>query len=600
MTIRPWAKSYPPNVRWDAPLELTSVQNVLETAAERFGAKPALDFMNKRLSYAELDALASRAAAGFQKLGVKPGVHVGLYLPNTPHYVIAFFGVLKAGGVVVNYSPLDALPTLQSKVNDSETDILVTLDLGALYPQAEKLLASTRLKTLVVGEFAEMTPAPELVKAQMKAGGMLADVKRDNAHVAFRDLIDNDGHYQVHPLGPLADALAVIQYTGGTTGSPKGAMLSHANLTAACSLYAEVGTRSEEGWRAGEERVLCILPLFHIYSLTVVMLLGFRLGSELVLHPRFDPAAALKDIVEKKITIYMGVPTMHVALLSVPGVERMDFSSLRSCSSGGAPLPVAVQERFESVIGCRLTEGWGMTETAPLGTFTPRQGQRRLGSCGVPYPGTEMKFIDVANPEREVKLGERGEICVRGPNVTKGYWKKPEATANSMTADGFFRTGDVGYMDEDGFVYIVDRTKDMLLCGGFNVYPRNIEEAIYQHPSVEEVSVIGIPDDYRGETPKAFVTLKAGAAPLTLEEMKAFLKDRLGKHEMIGAMEVRRRIAEDPGRQDIEEGSSGIRSPRACGGVTARRGATPKRFRPHGMAFDKRLRIVNPFRASGR
>ena len=557
MTIRPWAKSYPPNVRWDAPLELTSVQNVLETAAERFGAKPALDFMNKRLSYAELDALASRAAAGFQKLGVKPGVHVGLYLPNTPHYVIAFFGVLKAGGVVVNYSPLDALPTLQSKVNDSETDILVTLDLGALYPQAEKLLASTRLKTLIVGEFAEMTPAPELVKAQMKAGGMLADVKRDNAHVAFRDLIDNDGHYQVHPLGPLADALAVIQYTGGTTGSPKGAMLSHANLTAACSLYAEVGTRSEEGWRVGEERVLCILPLFHIYSLTVVMLLGFRLGSELVLHPRFDPAAALKDIVEKKITIYMGVPTMHVALLSVPGVERMDFSSLRSCSSGGAPLPVAVQERFESVIGCRLTEGWGMTETAPLGTFTPRQGQRRLGSCGVPYPGTEMKFIDVANPEREVKLGERGEICVRGPNVTKGYWKKPEATANSMTADGFFRTGDVGYMDEDGFVYIVDRTKDMLLCGGFNVYPRNIEEAIYQHPSVEEVSVIGIPDDYRGETPKAFVALKAGAAPLTLEEMKAFLKDRLGKHEMIGAMEVRDSLPKTPvgkiSKKDLRE-----------------------------------------------
>ncbi len=599
MTIRPWVKSYPPNVRWDAPLALSSVQNVLETAAERFGLKPALDFMNKRLSYAELDALANRAAAGFQKLGVKPGVHVGLYLPNTPHYVIAFFGVLKAGGVVVNYSPLDALPTLQLKVNDSETDILVSLDLASLYPQAEKLLASTRLKTLAVGELAEMTPAPELVKAQMKAGGMLADVKRDNAHVAFRDLIDNDGHYQVHPLGPLADALAVIQYTGGTTGSPKGAMLSHANLTAACSLYAEVGTRSDEGCRAGEERVLCILPLFHIYSLTVVMLLGFRLGSELVLHPRFDPAAALKDIVEKKITIYMGVPTMHVALLSVPGVERMDFSSLRSCSSGGAPLPVAVQERFESVIGCRLTEGWGMTETAPLGTFTPRQGQRRLGSCGVPYPGTEMKFIDVANPEREVKLGERGEICVRGPNVTKGYWKKPEATANSMTADGFFRTGDVGYMDEDGFVYIVDRTKDMLLCGGFNVYPRNIEEAIYQHPSVQEVSVIGIPDDYRGETPKAFVTLKAGAQPLTLEEMKAFLKDRVGKHEMIGAMEIRDALPEDFGRQDIEEGSSGIRSPRACGGVDCWGRATPKRFRPHGMASISR-RIFNPFRASGR
>jgi long-chain acyl-CoA synthetase len=246
-----------------------------------------------------------------------------------------------------------------------------------------------------------------------------------------------------------------------------------------------------------------------------------------------------------------------VAVLGVPGVETMDFSSLRSCSSGGAPLPVAVQERFESVIGCRLVEGWGMTETAPLGTFTPRHEAKRPGSCGIPYPGTEMKFIDVSNPDRVVQLGERGEICVKGPNVMKAYWKKPEETANAMTADGFFRTGDVGYMDEDGFVYIVDRTKDMLLCGGFNVYPRNIEEAIYQHPSVEEVSVIGIPDDYRGETPKAFVKLKAGMAPLTLEEMKAFLKERLGKHEMISAMEIRDALPKTPvgkiSKKDLRE-----------------------------------------------
>jgi len=270
------------------------------------------------------------------------------------------------------------------------------------------------------------------------------------------------------------------------------------------------------------------------------------LGAELILHPRFDPAAAAKDIAAKKITVYMGVPTMHVALLSVPGVESMDWSSLRLCASGGAPLPVAVQERFEKVIGCRLTEGWGMTETSPIGTFTPRAGPVKRGSCGIPYPGTEMKFIDVANPDREVAPGERGEICVRGPNVTKGYWKQPKATADSMTKDGFFRTGDVGYLDEDGFVYIVDRTKDMLLCGGFNVYPRNIEEAIYQHPSVEEVSVIGVPDSYRGETPKAYVKLKAGAPPPTFDDMKAFLKERLGKHEMIGAMEIRDELPKTP------------------------------------------------------
>jgi long-chain acyl-CoA synthetase len=546
MTVQPWVKSYPPNVRADAPLDLAPVQSVLDKAAERFGPKPALEFMGKRISYAELEALANRAAAGFQKLGVGPGVHVGLFLPNTPHYVIAFFGVLKAGGTVVNYSPLDALSTLQFKINDSETDILVSLDLAAIYPQAGKLLGSTRLRTLITGEFAEMTAAPGPVKAQMTAAGMLAEVKNDDRHLAFRDLIDNDGRYNAHPLGDLSDELAVIQYTGGTTGSPKGAMLTHANLTAACSLYTEVMTRSEEGLRVGEERTLCILPLFHIYSLTVVMLLGFRLGAELVLHPRFDPAAAVKDIVEKKITVYLGVPTMHVAILSVPGIEKMDFSSLRLCGSGGAPLPVAVQERFEQVVGHRLTEGWGMTETSPIGTFTPREGPRKPGSCGIPYPGTEMKFIDVADPEREVKPGERGEICVKGPNVMKGYWKQPKATAESMTKDGYFRTGDVGYIDEDGFVYIVDRTKDMLLCGGFNVYPRNIEEAIYQHPSVEEVSVIGVPDAYRGETPKAFVKVKAGASPPTFEEMKAFLKDRLGKHEMIGALEIRDELPKTP------------------------------------------------------
>jgi long-chain acyl-CoA synthetase len=547
MTIQPWVKSYPPDLRSNAPLDLSSVQSVLDKAAERFGSKPALEFMGKRTTYAELEALANRASAGFQKLGVGPGVHVGLFLPNTPHYVIAFFGVLKAGGTVVNYSPLDAVATLQKKIEDSETDILVTLDLAALYPQAEKLLASTRLKTLVIGEFAEMSPAPGPVRASMTAAGMLAQVNHDNRRVPFRELIENDGRYQAHPLGDLSNALAVIQYTGGTTGTPKGAMLTHANLTAACSLYMEVMTRSgPDSLRVGEERVLCILPLFHIYSLTVVMLLGFRLGAELVLHARFDPAAAVKDIVDKKITVYLGVPTMHVAILSVPGVESTDWSSLRLCGSGGAPLPVAVQERFEQVTGRRLNEGWGMTETAPIGTFTPRGGPTKPGSCGVPYPGTEMKFIDVADPEREVAPGERGEICVRGPNVTKGYWKQPKATADSMTKDGFFRTGDVGYMDGDGYVFIVDRTKDMLLCGGFNVYPRNIEEAIYQHPSVEEVSVIGVPDAYRGETPKAFVKLKAGAERPTFEEMKAFLKDRLGKHEMIGAMEIRDELPKTP------------------------------------------------------
>jgi long-chain acyl-CoA synthetase len=558
MNAQPWVKSYPPGVRWDAPLEISSVQSVLDGAAERFGPLPALQFMDRRISYSELETLANRAAAGFQTLGVGPGVHVGLYLPNTPHYVIAFFGVLKAGGTVVNYSPLEALRGLQFKIEDSETDILVTLDVASLYPQADTLLGSTRLKRLIVGEFAEWAAAPGPVGAHMTSARMLSEVKYDERHIAFRDLLANDGRFEAYPLRDLKDALAVIAYTGGTTGSPKGAMLTHANLTAACAQYTEIMTRTEtSALEEGKERMLCILPLFHIYALSVVLILGLRLGAELVLHPRFDPAAAAKDIVLKKITIYAGVPTMHVAILNLPGVETMDFSSLKLCSSGGAPLPLAVQQGFEKLTGCRLTEGWGMTETSPTGTFTPRTGPVKPGSCGIPIPGITMKFVDVANPDREVAIGERGEICVKGPNVMKGYWKKPEETANAMTSDGFFRTGDVGIMGEDGFVYIVDRTKDMLLCGGFNVYPRNIEEAIYQHPSVEEVSVIGIPDSYRGETPKAFIKLKADAALLTLDDLKAFLKDRLGKHEMIGALEIRDDLPKTPvgkiSKKDLRE-----------------------------------------------
>ncbi len=527
------------------------------TAAERFGPLPALQFMDKQITYAELEALTNRAAAGFQKLGVGPGVHVGLYLPNTPHYVIAFFGVLKAGGSVVNFSPLDALRTLEFKIEDSETDILVTLNLAATFSQAEKLIDSTRLKTLVIGEFAEFALAPAPVKAFMTAQGMLSEVRFDERRVAFRDLLDNDGRHTAHRPGDPAEELAVIQYTGGTTGAPKGAMLTHANLTAASAQYAETTRTETETLEEGNERMLCVLPLFHIYALSVVLMLGLRFGAEIVLHPRFDPAAAAKDIMLKKITVYAGVPTMHVALLSAPGVGSMDLSSLKFCWSGGAPLPLAVQQDFEKLVGRRLCDGWGMSETSPSGTFTPPEGPVKPGSCGIPLPGIRFKFIDVADPEREVAPGERGEVCIKGPNVMKGYWKNPEATADATTADGFLRTGDVGFIDDDGYVYIVDRTKDMLLVGGFNVYPRNIEEAIYQHPSVEEAGVIGVADPYRGETPKAFVKLKAGAPPLTLDDLKEFLKDRLGKHEMIGALEIQDELPKTPvgkiSKKDLRE-----------------------------------------------
>jgi long-chain acyl-CoA synthetase len=536
---RPWIKSYPPGVKWDADISPTPVQQILEDAAAKWPNNPAIDFMGRKITFAELNDLANRAAAGLQKLGVGPGIHVGLYLANTPHYLISLFGVLKAGGTVVNYSPLDAAKVLEHKIEDSQTDFLITLDLAALYPQMAPMLGHTRLKKLIVGNVAEMSGNPQVVNAQMQATKQLASVANDDKHLTFQALLDNDGIYRSYPIADLTDAIALLQYTGGTTGLPKGAMLTHGNLTSATNQCVETTRTDPPTLDEGNERLLGVLPPFHIYALTVNMLLGVRIGAELYQHIRFDIDTVVKDLVEKKITAFPGVPTMFVAVLNHPDAGKVDLTSLKWCNSGGAPLPLEVQRSFEKLTGCRLAEGWGMTETSPTGTFTPVTNEPRAGSCGVPIPGISIKFLDTSDNVTYVALGQTGELCIKGPNVMKGYWKKPDATADVMTADGFMRTGDVGYMDQDGYVYIVDRTKDMLLCGGFNVYPRVLEEAVYQHPSVEEVAVIGIADEYRGQSPKAFVKLKAGAAAFTLKELQGFLKDKLGKHEMIHALDIR-------------------------------------------------------------
>ncbi|MFT4268827.1 MAG: long-chain fatty acid--CoA ligase [Xenophilus sp.] len=536
---KPWLASYPDGVRWDTEIRPTTVQQILNDAVANYPERPAIDFMGKRLNYRELGALADRAAKGLQALGVGPGVHVGLFLPNSPHYLIAVFGVLQAGGTVVNYSPLDAAKVLEHKIEDSQTDFLITLDMASLYPQMAAMLGKTRLKKLIVGTLAEMTGAPEQVAAQMKARKETLEVPADGRHVRFAALLDNDGRYTPHPVGDPREAVAVLQYTGGTTGLPKGAMLTHANLSSACEQVVITQFGTPPVLTMGQERLLAVLPPFHIYALTVNLLLGVRLAAEIVQHVRFDPKAALRDITEKKLTTFCGVPTMFTAVVGDPDTPQYDLHSLKLCNSGGAPLPVEVGERFRAVTGTWLAEGWGMTETSPTGTFSPAHGKRKAGSCGIPHPGVTIKMLDLEDPTKYVPLGEKGEMCIRGPNVMKGYWKKPEATAESTTFDGFFRTGDVGYMDEDGFVFIVDRTKDMLLCSGYNVYPRVLEEAIYQHPAVHEVAVIGVPDDYRGQSPKAFVTLKPGAEAFTLEQLQAFLKDKLGKHEMVHALEIR-------------------------------------------------------------
>ena len=545
MADYPWIASYPPPARWDAPITTGPVQDILDNTAAQFAELPAVDFMGVKLTYKELHALANRAAKGFQKLGVGPGVHVGLYLPNTPHYLVAFFGVLKAGGTVVNYSPLDAEKVLEHKVEDSETQFIVTLDLPMLYPQMRALVGHSGLRRLVIGGLADLGALKSIANASgasPSANGLPAGAE----DVPFQTLLDNDGAYEKHPFGDPAETIAVLQYTGGTTGLPKGAMLTHGNLTAASSQYVETTKVDPPLLEIGRERTMVVLPLFHIYSLSAVMLLSVRLASEMVLHARFEAEAVIRDLAAKKVTAFFGVPTMFTALLANPAISSVDLTSLKYVASGGAPLPVELQHAFTKHTGCLINEGWGMTETSPAGTFTPARGLRKDGSCGIPVPHDVIELRDIGDPSKTVPMGERGEICIKGPNIMKGYWKNPTATAETIMPDGFMRTGDVAYMDADGFVFIVDRIKDMLLCGGFNVYPRNIEEAIYKHESVAEVSVIGIRDEYRGETPKAFIALKPGHGEFTLEHLKDFLKDKLGKHEMVAMIEFRESLPKTP------------------------------------------------------
>ena len=537
-----WLSAYPETIAWDTPLAVQPIDQLFSRAVSRFAERPALNFFDQRLSYGELDQLISRAAHGLQQLGVKPGVHVGLYLPNCPHYFISFYAVLRAGGTVVNYSPLDAERTLAHKIEDSRTDIMLTLDLQAFYPKMASLLASSRLQTLVVGELTEFCAAP-VSTAQADQLGPRAEVDWSEQCRPFAALLDNPGQPAPYPMQDPAETLAVLQYTGGTTGVPKGAMLTHGNISSSC---AQLEAILDGTLLPGEERVLAVLPPFHIYALMINMIFSLHQGAEVHLHPRFDAETVLRAINDYRISSFPGVPTMFIGLAAHPLTAELDLTSLKMCNSGGAPLPLDVQQRYQELAGCALREGWGMTETATTGTFTPMGADPHPGSCGLPVPGCRIKIVALDGSERELPSGERGELCISGPNITRGYWQREDATAEAMTSDGYLRTGDIAWMDEQGWVYIVDRTKDMILCSGYNVYPRVIEEAIYEHPSVEEVSVIGIDDPYRGQAPKAFIKLKAGAEGFDFAALQAFLESRLGKHERLAAMEIRAELPKTP------------------------------------------------------
>ncbi|MCK6419127.1 MAG: long-chain fatty acid--CoA ligase [Alphaproteobacteria bacterium] len=531
MSDCPWLSHYDPGVPAHLDLPALPAFSMLDETVKRHGTRPAFNFLGKRYTWAQIGSLADRLACGLQRMGVGKGVHVGLFLPNCPYYLIAYYAILKTGATVVNFNPLYAERELAHQIEDSETDVLITVDLDLLFTKAQKMFQTTRLKTLVLARFADALPFPKNLLFPIIKFKEIARIPRNGNIVWFRSLIDNDGIYSTPVIDPAQD-IAVLQYTGGTTGTPKGAMLTHRNIhmnaLQSVAWFADV--------KPGQERMLAVLPFFHVFAMTAIMNFSVVTGLEIFALPRFDLEQALEIIHRHKIQIFQGVPALYNAMNQYPYLKRFDLTSLRYCISGGAPLPVEVKKTFEQITGCVVVEGYGLTESSPVACINPARGENRAGSIGLPVSNTTVEIIDPATAEI-VPAGNRGELCIRGPQVMKGYWKKPEETA-AILRDGRLHTGDIAVMDERGYVYIVDRMKDMIITNGYNVYPRNVEEAIYQHPAVAECVVAGLPDTQRGEIVKAWVKLKENA-DLDAEKLRAFLEDKLSKMEMPKIFEFR-------------------------------------------------------------
>jgi long-chain acyl-CoA synthetase len=530
---KPWLAHWPKGVPEHIDYPRLSLGAFLRETAEAYPNHTATEFFRAKLTYAEVDDLADRFASGLRTLGVGKGDRVALMMPNTPHFVIAFFGILRAGGVVVQTNPLYTARELANMWKDSGTKVVVTLDI--FWPRVEAARPQTDVEHVVVGDVADYLPGllaklyPIKKKKDLKKEGHwpLAIPREEWVH-AFRDLLRHAPDPGAEPdIDPQED-VAVLQYTGGTTGIPKGAMLTHRNLVA--------NTLQTVAWvpgtRPGEERFMAAIPMFHVYGLTAVLLAAVRLGAAMILHPNpREVDKVLKLCSKAEPTLFPGVPTLYIAMLNHPKLAKADLASIRYCISGAAPLPLEVRRRFEEITGGRLVEGYGLTEASPVTHCNPlSEGGVVKEGIGIPFPDTEAKVVDIESGTAELPQGEAGELVIRGPQVMKGYWNRQEETARTIR-DGWLYTGDIAKVDEDGYFFIVDRKKDMIVASGFNVYPREVEEVLFEHPAVMEAAVIGVPDEYRGETVKAYVVLKEGKAA-TDEEIRAFCKERLASYKV--------------------------------------------------------------------
>ena len=530
---RPWLANYPKEVPPSLEYPTIPLFALLDESARRFPDHPALIYYGRRITYRELKELTEAFAAALYALGVHSGDRVSLNLPNIPQFAIALYGTLRLGAIVVQTNPMYTERELVELVHDSGAETMVALDL--LAPRVEAVRLQTGLKRVIYTGVQDFLPPVKRALYPVKA---LLEGKRVVRPTGpetydFNELLRRYRGQRAPEVSlDPEDDVALLQYTGGTTGTPKGAMLTHKNLVANALQVKAWYIRAEEG----KEKTLAVLPFFHVYGMTVALNLSVALAAAIILVPRFQIDEVLGIIKRYQPTMFPGAPTIYVAFNNHPHVRKYNVGSIKECISGSAPLPVEVKKQFEELTGGRLVEGYGLSEASPVTHANPLDGRDIPGSIGLPLPDTDAKIVD---PESgaELDVGEVGELVVRGPQVMKGYWRRPEETERVLKG-GWLHTGDIARMDEQGYFYIVDREKDVIIASGYNVYPREVEEVLYQHPGVEEAAVIGVPDPYRGETVKAFIVPRPGAE-LDAEELIEFCRERLARYKVPKLIEFR-------------------------------------------------------------
>jgi long-chain acyl-CoA synthetase len=522
-----WLSSYPEDITWDFSHQPKLLWNFPAQAALEYGDSPAYDFFGKKISFAELFSAIEKLAAGFQSIGVVAGVRVGLLLPNSPTYILCYYAAMRVGAVVVNLNPLYNFHELNQQVVDANVEIIATLNIKSLFSKASALLKDTCLKKIIVADFLDSLPFFKRQFFSWFRADELAVVNYGGNIYNISELLEVKGFSSFPDYLSPTETVAVLQYTGGTTGLPKAAMLSHANIHAnvlQCGFW--FSSIAEK-----QEKILAVLPFFHVFGMTAIMNLAMFKGCELILHPRFDSQAILDDIRKKQPTILFVVPTMLHSFLRVANLNRAWFSSIKCCVSGGAALPPKLRQAFTEATGVKIIEGYGLTESSPVVAVQPINGESIPASCGLPLPGTKIEIRSVEKNKALLNQNEIGEICVIGPQVMMGYLNQPEETEKILcTKNKRLHTGDLGYLDAGGNLYLVDRLKEVIISGGYNIYPREIEEILLAHPAIAEVAVIAFPHEHLGEVPKAFICLRSGMV-LSEDEVLHFLKNKINERK---------------------------------------------------------------------